>query len=157
MRKKIFVPLLAGLAVLSIAGCDSYTPSDLKYWFSSCDSESIGYDENLNNIDEAGTYWNFVSAKNADITMNLIMNVDNFSSAAYLYLNGEQVKSEVDTGIYTYVFTLTLKKNDELSLHAFYVNPLYYEEGNEFSIQAMAITAEDGKTYLLNEFNNLGE
>ena len=85
--------------------------------------------------------------------MNLRIGVDNYTSAAYLYVNGEQVKSETDTGIYTYVYKLSLNKGDEIKIHAFWVNSLYANESG-FEIQQITMTY-DGSTYILTEFDNL--
>lgn len=149
--RKIGAAFLCVLSVLALSGCASYSPSDSEYWFTSSSTRSIEYDAAEDNIETAGTYWDFVSARSENIRMNVRLDVDNFTSAAYLYVNGEQVKSELDTGIYTYVYALSLKKGDELSLHAFYVNPLSYDE-KTFQIDVLSITAEDGNTYLLSDF-----
>lgn len=156
MKKRRLVKalsMLLALLMLTMVGCGTSNPSDTKYWFSNSSKNFVAYDEETNNISEAGSYWNFTVAKNVEITMNLIINVDNFYSGAYLYVNGTQVKSEVDTGIHTYVYKLSLKKGDEIKIHAFWTNSLKVNE-NGFEILMMSIKQGE-KTYVLKEYDNL--
>ena len=156
MKKRISVRMLSlffGVATLAMVGCSSTNPSETSYWFSKSSTNFVAYDEETNNLDKAGNYWYFTAAKNVETMMNLIINVNNFSSAAYLYVNDAQVRSETDTGVYTYVYKLSLKKEDEIKIHAFWVNSLYIDD-NGFEIQQISMS-EDGKTYILSEFDKL--
>lgn len=156
MSKRILLSalsLLLALTMLTLAGCGTNNPSDTKYWFSKSSTNFIPHDEDANNLTEAGSYWCFTAARDKEVTMNLRIGVDNYTSAAYLYVNGEQVKSETDTGIYTYVYKLSLNKGDEIKIHAFWVNSLYANESG-FEIQQITMTY-DGSTYILTEFDNL--
>ena len=143
--------LLAMITAIMMAGCESGNPSNTNYWFSETKTEFAAYDEDADNIDKAGSYWYFTSAKDAVITMNVIMNVDNLYSAAYLYLNDTQIKSETDTGIYTYSYKLSLKKGDKIKIHAFWTNSLKTDDKG-FEFINVSIT-ENGKTYNLTEFD----
>lgn len=154
MKKRTLTSVLSLFLVLitiMVTGCESGNPSETAYWFSQSKTEFIAYDEETENLDDAGTYWYFTAAKDTEVTMNVVVNVDNFSSAAYLYVNDAQVKSEADTGIYTYVYQLSLKKGDKIKIHAFWVNSLETnDKGFEFSLVSMT---QNGKTYNLTEFD----
>ncbi|HHT55115.1 MAG TPA: hypothetical protein GX012_00975 [Acholeplasma sp.] len=157
MKKKVIVSLFGifalFLSVLFLIGCEfgSKIPSDKSYWFSNSKEEFIKYDEEKNNLEQAGSYWHFTLAKDADITLKIRINVDDFKTCAYLYKNDELVKSEIDTGIYSRVYKLSLKKGDKLKLHAFW---LYSIETNEegFNIEMLTI-AKDGNEYVIKEFD----
>ena len=156
MKKRILTVLLSLLlllAMLTAVGCESTNPSDTDYWFSKTRTDFIAFDDATYNLSEAGSYWYFTAAKDVDVTMNLFLGVDNFTSGAYLYVNGTQVKSEVDTSIYTYVYKLSLKKGDEIKLHAFWVNSLYTSEEG-FELKQISMT-QDGRTYILSEFDKM--
>lgn len=156
MKKRILVSivsLLFAMATLVMVGCGSNNPSETEYWFSKSSTEFVTYDEENDNLDSAGSYWYFTVAKNVETTMNLIINVNNFSTAAYMYINDTQVQSETNTGIYTYVYKLSLKKGDEIKIHAFWINSLYTNDTG-FEIQQISMS-ENGKTYSLTEFDKL--
>lgn len=157
MRKKRIYSLvgmvIAILTVFFMTGCEfgGKTPSDKAYWFSDSKEELVKYDEEKNNFEQAGSYWHFTLVRDANITLKIRLNVDDFRSGAYLYLNDELVKSEVDTGVFSRVYNLSLKKGDKLKIHAFWV---YSIDANDtgFEIQMMAIT-KDGQDYLIKEFD----
>ncbi len=156
MKKRILtsvLSLLLALIMMTMVGCGTNNPSETAYWFSKSSTEFVAYDEGTNNLDEAGNYWHFTVAKDVETTMNLIINVGNYSSAAYLYVNGTQVQSETNTGVYTYVYKLSLKKGDEIKIHAFWVNSLYASETG-FELQQISVSV-DGKNYILIEFDKL--
>lgn len=156
MKKRILtsvLSLLLALIMMTMVGCGTNNPSETAYWFSKSSTEFVAYDEETNNLDEAGNYWYFTVAKDVETTMNLIINVGNYSSAAYLYVNGTQVQSETNTGVYTYVYKLSLKKGDEIKIHAFWVNSLYASETG-FELQQISMSV-DGKNYILIEFDKL--
>lgn len=156
MKKRIFVSALSMtlvLAMLTLAGCGTSNPSDTEYWFSKSSTDFIAFDEDKYNLNEAGSYWYFTATKDAEVTMNLIIGVDNYTSGAYLYVNDTQVQSETDTGIYTYVYELSLKKGDEIKIHAFWVNSLLVNETG-FELHQISMT-QDGKTYILTEFDTM--
>lgn len=156
MKKGILasvLSLLLAMVTLVMAGCGSTNPSETEYWFSKSSTDFVAYDDETNNISEAGSYWHFTVAKDVETTMNLIINVNNYYSAAYLYVNGTQVQSEADTDVYTYVYKLSLKKGDEIKIHAFWVNSLYAGE-TEFELQQISMSV-DGKNYILTEFDKL--
>jgi len=156
MKKRILVSMLSLLlawVTLVMVGCGSTNPSETTYWFSKSSTDFVAYDEETNNLDKAGSYWYFTVAKNVETTMSLIINVNNSSSAAYLYVNDTQVKSETNTGVYTHVYKLSLKKGDEIKIHAFWVNSLYANDTG-FEMQLISMS-EGGKTYSLTEFNKL--
>ena len=155
MNKRVLSGVLSVLLawiMLVMVGCEMYSRSDTKYWFSKSSTNFIAYEEDENNLAEAGSYWYFTSARDAEIAMNIIINVDNYTSAAYLYVNDTQVKSETKTGIYTYTYNLSLKKGDQIKIHAFWVNSLLTSE-SAFKISQMSISFE-GSTYLLTDFSN---
>ena len=85
--------------------------------------------------------------------MNLIIGVDHYTSGAHLYVNDNQVKSETNTGIYTYVYELSLKKGDEIKIHAFWVNSFYASETG-FDLHQISMS-QGGRTYILTEFDKL--
>jgi hypothetical protein len=154
MKKRILTSILSlffALAIFTVSGCDTVSLSESAYWFSTSNSYFVSYNEENNNLDKAGTYWEFTVANNVDISLNLRMNVDNFSSYAYLYVNDKQVKSEDNTGIYTYVYNLSLKKGDKIKIHAKW---LYGLSANDegFDIQMMTITYY-GEQYIIKEFD----
>lgn len=153
MRKKLLLGAIfvcLAVACFVFAGCASSNPSETSYWFSKNSSEFEKYEEDKNNLSTAGTYWYFTAAKDMDTVMSVKLNVDNSYSAAYLYVNDVQVQSENDTGIYTYVYNLSLTKGDSLKLHAFWVNSLMTDDTG-FEISMLSMT-EDGSQYLLTEF-----
>jgi hypothetical protein len=123
MKRKFLVSVVMALVALMCVGvfasCGVYTQSDKAYWFSKAEKSFVAYDSEQHNIDEAGTYWDFTSAYEGDVTMKVRMNVDNFYSAAYLYVNDVQVQSDADQW-YTYSYALSLKKGDKIQLHAFW-------------------------------------
>lgn len=156
MKEKFSVSILSlllALVTFGIAGCGSTNPSETEYWFSKSSTDFVAYDEETANLDKAGSFWYFTVAKNVETTMSLIINVDNFFSAAYLYVNETQVQSENNTGVYTYVYELSLKKGDDIKIHAFWVNSLCANDTG-FEIQQISMS-ENGKTYSLTEFNKL--
>ena len=113
MKKRILVSavsMILALTMLTLVGCGTSNPSDTAYWFSKSSTDFIAFNDDDYNLNEAGSYWYFTAAKDTEVTMNVIIGVDNFTSAAYLYVNDEQVQSEPKTGIYTYVYNLSLKK-----------------------------------------------
>lgn len=149
---KILVVLLLFVATISVMGCDeSSSPSDTAYWFSSHSTEFKAYDEEKDNINEAGTYWYFTAKKSVDITFSVRINTG-ATSNAYLYVNDAKIDSKADTGIYSYVYDLSLKKGDNIKLHAFWTNSLMTTDTG-FTIQLLAIT-QGGSQYLLKEFDN---
>ncbi|MGN1103781.1 MAG: hypothetical protein ACI4QI_02795 [Candidatus Coproplasma sp.] len=146
------VGVIASVIAFSLfAACTTASPNDTAYWFSQNSYEFVKYEDDKDNLDKAGAYWYFTAAKNEDITLSVRINVDNYYSAAYLYVNDAQVKSENNTGIYTYVYNLSLKKGDKLKLHAFWVNSLVYQE-NGFEISMLTI-GDGQKSYPLKEFD----
>ena len=156
MKKRILVSavsMILALTMLTLVGCGTSNPSDTAYWFSKSSTDFIAFNDDDYNLNEAGSYWYFTAAKDTEVTMNVIIGVDNFTSAAYLYVNDEQVQSEPKTGIYTYVYNLSLKKGDKIKLHAFWVNSLYTNETG-FELRQISMS-QDGKTYVLTEFDNL--
>ncbi|NLZ66279.1 MAG: hypothetical protein GX910_01240 [Clostridiaceae bacterium] len=129
MKRKLFrmmaVMLATILCVTMFAACTKESKSDKEYWFSSYESKFVAYDEKTNNINEAGTYWNMTVKKDCTVTLSVSVDVDFAFSALYFYVNGEQIRSEVETDIYSLVYKdLKLKKGDNLKLHAFWVNSL---------------------------------
>jgi hypothetical protein len=113
--------LLAMVVVMSaimLSAC-SYSKNDRDYWFSAYSTKYVEYDANASNLAEAGSYWNFTSARTVDVTLSVIIDVDNINTAAFLYVNGVQVPSETHTDVYTYVYHLSLNKGDSIQLHAF--------------------------------------
>lgn len=154
MKKSVLAGLISILMVMSVfafSGCSSTNPSETDYWFSKNSSDFEKYEENKNNLSTAGTYWYFTAAKDIETVMSVKLNVDNIYSAAYLYVNDAQVKSENNTGIYTYVYKLSLKKGDSLKLHAFWTNSLTADDTG-FEISMLSMT-EGSSTYLLSEFD----
>ena len=156
MKKRILVSavsMILALTMLTLVGCGTSNPSDTAYWFSKSSTDFIEFNDDDYNLNEAGSYWYFTAAKDTEVTMNVIIGVDNFTSAAYLYVNDVQVQSESKTGIYTYVYNLSLKKGDKIKLHAFWINSLYTNETG-FELRQISMS-QDGKTYVLTEFDNL--
>ena len=156
MKRKVFmsVLVLALVAMIFIfSGCGTITsPSDTGYWFSKSENKYIPFDADKYNLDEAGSYWYFTAAKDVNVTMKVKINIDDFDSCLYLYVNNEQVKSETDLGIFSRVYNLSLKKGDEIKLHAFWVNGIAAENGSAFEIYMLTMS-EDGKDYVLTEFD----
>jgi hypothetical protein len=146
MKRKFFAPIALGLAAVLSAGvlasCSSYTPSDKGYWFSKSEKSFVAYDEEKNNLSEAGTYWDFTSAYDGSVTMKLRMNVDLIFSTAYLYVNDVQVESDRDSW-YTFSYALSLQKGDKLQLHAFWTNSLKTDETG-FTIQVFVMNDGTG-------------
>lgn len=156
MKKRILVSalsMLLALTIVTLVGCGTNNPSDTAYWFSKSSTDFIAFDDDEYNLTDAGSYWHFTAARDAEVTMNVIVGVDQFTSAAYLYVNDTQIQSETDTGIYTYVYNLSLKKGDEIKFHAFWVNSLLVNETG-FDLYQISMT-QDGKTYVLTEFDNM--
>jgi len=151
--KRIALVLLLAWVALTLAGCLSTNPSQTEYWFSKSSTEFIAFDEDKYNLDEAGSYWYFTASKDMKVRMNIILGVNNFTSGAYLYVNGTQVKSESDTGIFTYVYDLSLKTGDEIKIHAFWINSLVTNDTG-FELSQISMT-QDGRTYILTEFNKI--
>ena len=154
MRKKFYISILVFVATLSLTflvGCSSKSPSSTGYWFSKTDKQFVKYDETKNNLNESGSYWYFTSSKNVNITLSVKINVDNYTSYAYLYVNDKQIQSEVNTSIYSYVYNLSLKKGDVIKLHASWVNAIFASE-EEFEIITMIIGYDD-KQYIIKEFD----
>lgn len=154
MKKKFLtgmVSLFITMVMILVSGCGKSNPSELNYWFSSYNSYFVGYNDETNNLDDAGTYWEFTVANNVDIGMNLRINVDNYGSYAYLYVNDKQIKSETDTGIYTYIYNLSLKKGDKIKIHAKWLNSLSANDEG-FDIQLMSINYH-GQHYIIREFD----
>lgn len=157
MGKKFSVSMLSlllALVTLGIAGCGSTNPSETSYWFSSAKTEFIKYVEysdEKDNLSEAGNYWYFTSAKDMDIEMYLITDAYDMYSTTYLYVNDTQVQSEVDTGIYTFVYKLSLKRGDKIKIHAFWTNRLKTDEKG-FEMQLIGIR-QNGQTYILSEYD----
>lgn len=147
----LFICVFCISIVFGLTGCVNVGPNDAAYWFSENSYKFVEYDEAKNNINEAGSYWNFTSAKNEDITLSVVVNVDNFYSAAYLYVNDVQVKSETNTGIFTYTYNLSLKKGDTIKLHAFWTNSIMYDEKG-FEILSFVIS-QNGQMYPIKEFD----
>lgn len=151
--KKIFSVYLMVLLIATMSfamiGC-SATPSDTKYWFSLYNSNFVAYDSESDNIDEAGTYWNFIVAKNVDITLSVRVNTS-YYSALSLSKNEVIVKDNGSSGIYTNTFDLSLKKGDKLEMHAYWTNTATTDDSG-FEIQLLGIT-QNGQTYLLSEFD----
>ena len=143
--------LLVVFQVVVMAGCLSSNPSELSYWFSNTSEEFVKYDETKNNLDESGSYWYFTAAKGVEITLSVKINVDNYTSYAYLYVNDKQVKSELDTQIYSYVYKLSLNKGDVVKLHASWVYGLSAND-EEFEIYTMVI-GHEGNQYLIKDFD----
>jgi hypothetical protein len=143
--------LVLVMSLSLMASCKASSPNDTAYWFSSNSYNFVKYDDAQNNLDEAGSYWNFKSATSGNITLSVRLNVDLYYSAAYLYVNGEKVPSEINTGIYTFVYKLSLNKGDSIKLHAFWVNSLTCDDEG-FEIQLLTIE-KDGKAYSLKEFD----
>lgn len=156
MKKRVLFGLVAMILVVAMifaVGCNSSNPSNTEYWFSSTSKEFVPYDEAEDNLSEAGNYWYFTSARDTEVTMNVIINVSGYFSTAYLYVNDVQVQSETDTGIFTFVYKLNLKKGDKIKIHAFWVNSLIANETG-FDLQYISMKTDDG-TYVLNEYNNI--
>jgi hypothetical protein len=125
-KKSILASLLAAITIACLAmfaGCfESYTQSDKEYWFSSVDKTFVKYDDTTRNLDEAGTVWTLVSNYTGNVTLSLIINGVNLpNSYAYLFLNGTQVGSENDTGVYTFVYKLSLTKGDTIKIHTYWL------------------------------------
>lgn len=153
MKKNIFGFLIVFIVVIAfmLTSCGSSNPSESKYWFSKQSTDFVAYDEASNNLEECGTYWNFTAAKKVDIVLSIKLNVDNYMSYANLYVNDEQVKSEVNTGIYTYVYNLSLKKGDKIKIHATWLYGLSADDKG-FEIIMMSV-GHEGKQYMIKEFD----
>ncbi|MGN1060475.1 MAG: hypothetical protein ACI4QN_01965 [Candidatus Coproplasma sp.] len=158
MKKKIlFLPLIIITALVAAITCSLFaacgtatSPNEAAYWFSENSYEYVNYDSESGNSDTAGAYWHFTAAKDEDITMSLRMTLPAYATA-YLYVNDVQVQSENNTGIYTFVYKLSLKKGDKIKLHAFRVLGSSLAEGG-FEITYM--TVSDGqKEYPIKEFD----
>lgn len=150
---KKFGLLLTTMLSLLTVGCSSGSsnPSDTSYWFSKHSTDYVEYSEETGKDDSYGTFFNFTSAKTLDMSFMVCLDVNNATSTAYLYLNGTQIKSEKPTGIYTFSYNLSLKKDDEIKLRAFNaIGPSINEK--KFEITLLAI-AQGDKTYLISEFN----
>lgn len=152
MKIRLSVCLLSLLVVTAfLTGCSlgSSNPSDTSYWFSQHNITFTKYDFE-DNINEAGTYWNFTSAKTVDITLNVRVDIDSYSALS-LSQNGAVVQGQEASGIYTNSFKLSLKKGDKLQMHAYWTNSAKTNE-NGFEIQLLSITC-NGQTYSLKEFD----
>ena len=157
MKQKFFktlsavaVAVVCALSLFGLTSCASTNPSDTSYWFSSNSYQFVAYDEGEDNLSQAGSYWNFTSAVSGNVTLSVRINVGLYS-AAYLYLNDVQVQSQPNTGIYSYVYNLTLNKGDRIKLHAFWVNSLMSDDtGFEITLLTME---KDGKSHILKEFD----
>ncbi len=150
--KKILTLLLAVLLsvlTLCFASCgEKITQSNKEYWFSDYSTNFVAYTEETDNIDEAGTYWNFTSKKDfGEITINIVSDSLSAFSTSYLYVNDVQIQSETNTGVYTFVYKLNLKKGDKIKIHAFWTNSLKTNESG-FNISMFAIDDGTG-TYVV--------
>jgi len=151
LLRTITIVLALIISLSLIVSCKKSSPNDTSYWFSSYTYDFVKYDDEQNNLSQAGSYWNFKSATSGNITLSVRMNVDLYLSTAYLYVNGEKVQSESNTGIYTFVYNLSLNKGDSIKLHAFWVNSVMCDDVG-FEIQLLSIE-KDGKSYILKEFD----
>lgn len=138
------------MITMSFAGCGVESPSSTKYWFSKYDSNFVAYNFENDNINEAGTYWNFTVAKNVNITLNVRVDIDSYSVLS-LSKNKVKVEGKAGSGIYTSTFDLSLKKGDKIEMHARWTNTAKTND-NGFEIQLLSVT-QNGQTYLLSEFN----
>ena len=156
MKNRVVKSLVLVFFVVSLvflAGCgESLTRSDTKYWFSANTRNFIAYDETAGNLDEAGSYWNFTAARSGSVTMSVRIDTDNYTSAAYLYVNDVQVQSESVTGIYSYVWQFDMQKGDKIVLHAFWVNGLWADDTG-FTISTLVMNDGSGD-FILTEFGS---
>lgn len=147
----VFLVIALTTSIAIISGCDSYGPNDVGYYFSDSTQELVDYDETTHNIDEAGYYYYFTAKSTTTIDLSIRIAFDNsMYQTMYLYVNDEQVGSDTDTGIYSFVFSdLSLTKGDKLTLHFFATNSFYIFE-EEPDIQVFTID-----NYTINELTTV--
>ena len=151
MKRFLSVATTFLLIVASLmTACGSTNPSDTSYWFSEHSESYVKYSEKTGE-DDYGTFWDFTSAKTCDITFNVKLDVGGYSSTAYLFVNDVQVKSETNTGLYSFVYKLSLKRGDKIKLRAFNTLAPTIDE-KRFEILLLAIE-NGGNTFLLTEFD----
>ena len=158
MNKKIImlVMTIAIILVMSISmvACNMYEASDFEYYFSSYEKNFVKYDDSLNegkgNLENSGSYWNMEVKEDVKIDIYIVTDALSMYSGLEFKVNDKQVKSEVDTGIYTYVYkNLDLKKGDKLSFHGFWVNSLMTNDTG-FNMTVFAIK-NGGETYAFDD------
>lgn len=145
--KKLIRGVIASLLLLlllTLNGCVSSSPNNVTYWFS-----KVSKEVNLSSTEANSTIWEFTSRNDNEIILSLKMNVDNFSSYAYLYVNDVQVKSETNNSIYTYQYKLSLKKGDKIKIEA---KSLYSITEEEYDILMMVIS-QNGNNYIIEEYD----
>ncbi len=155
MRKSLSTKLVSSLLAFSsvvLSGCTNSSPSDTSYWFSKSSTEFIAYNSEKDNLSEAGNYWYFTSKKEVAIDMYLVIDALTMFSTAYLYIDDVQVPSETNT-VYNFAYKLSLKKDSEIKIHAFWTNSLKTDDVG-FTMKMIAI-GYNGSTYVLKEYDNI--
>lgn len=120
--------------------CTNESKSDKEYWFSSYDTDFVAYDDDADNIAEAGSYWNMTAKKDCTITLSLRVNIDYYSAIKFS-LNDEEV-SAVGSDFYSVVYqNVSLKKGDKLKLHAYWTNRVIT---NDTGFEIAVFSVNDG-------------
>ncbi|HHW93250.1 MAG TPA: hypothetical protein GX734_01985 [Clostridiaceae bacterium] len=152
MKRKLFtimVTILTTMLCASVlAACTKESKSDKEFWFSSYESKFIAYDDELDNIDDAGNYWNMTMKKDCTVTISVRANVDYYSTLSF-YVNGERVSSLDEKDIFSGIYKdVKLTKGDRLTFHARWTNrAITNEEGFEIAVFSIK---DDTGNYLIN-------
>lgn len=144
MKKKAVARLAAvmaiGICFLVLTSCGSISKNDRNYWFSSYENKFVAYDGT--NLDDAGTYWNMTVKSDCTVTISVRCDVNFATSTVWFYVNGQQILSEKETGVYSVVYkNLQLHKGDALQLHAFWA---YAASANDTGFEISMLSINDG-------------
>ncbi len=144
MKKKAVARLAAvmaiGICFLVLTSCGNISKNDRNYWFSSYENKFVAYDGT--NLDDAGTYWNMTVKSDCTVTISVRCDVNFATSTVWFYVNGQQILSEKETGIYSVVYKdLQLHKGDTLQLHAFWA---YAASANDTGFEISMLSINDG-------------
>ena len=140
--------------VFCFVSCELLNPvgvNDRAYYFTDYSEEYVKFAETEegHNLEQAGTHWKMTSKKDQSLTIGIRTDANSyFFSTMLLFVNGEQVKSENDTGFFDFVYIVDLKKGDKLEFHARWYNMIEAENGDPFTISYMAIN-----NYPIKEFD----
>ncbi len=130
----LLLAMIMCLFTVSLVACGNETdPTKPAYWFDGYKKTVVEYhdDGTSNNIETAGTYWEFKAKKDygGGLAYVHITELDLYSSVS-MTVNGVQCDVEQSkVGAYQYCFLFTdLKKGDEVKIHARWTNSVWADQ-----------------------------